>query len=311
MFLVIIVIIVAIVATMIIGETGYTRVRMANIADGAVISGAAGLCRTLNQIRMIHKQLFLNYIKTQVMLLVASFMGVFQVKPMGYIFAWTLSLWGIQQSYELFSQAEDLADSATKDLRGGLFESCLGGALIDEQKPFRLSEVVRDAQGRISGLDYNAYLNRDSNFTTKFRALKTGGWYGAGSHTYYWNRSKDVVTYPGGFTPPAVYDSYLTVQLNGVPSSIDVEAMPMILIFLFCQPCFPTVPCCYWPGFVINPWAWIRSVDLDSDSFGVTITKSSPFRKLPFFPQDVVLSHTNQVHVSGSVWSGFDFRMES
>lgn len=312
MILVVAVLILAIAATMLIGEAGFQKIRLANVADSSLISTASALCRTLNQIRIINSRMLLNYIQLQTMLLV---MSPFETKIRGYTTAWAASLYGITSSYELYKQAEEVAEGAGKSLRIGLYDSIFGSALVDEPKPFLASEVTRDDNtGKIIALDYGAYLKRDSHFILTLRDFKEGNgdWYNNNLLSYSWNKTKEeVLNQPGVINPgePDVsYEAYLRTELQDVPSSISVDPQPMVLIFFFCQPC--KYGCCWWPGFVINPWAWIRKVDIDSDNYGVSLEKKVPFQRFPFFGREVTLNQQSRVHITGSVWTGYNFSLE-
>ena len=326
MVLVVAVLILAIAATMLIGEAGFQRIRLANIADGTLLSAASNFCQGLNQIRMIHKRMFLNYIQMQVMLLFSprancpacapcpTFMN-FCSKALGYEYAWIESLYGIQTSALLYLQARKIAGGMAKDLRVGLYEGAFGGALVDEPKPFLESEVIYDtSSGRVTGLDYTSYIKRDSHFTETWRNFKSEnkeGWYGNDMISYSWNKTQEALAHPGQFnTPDPSYESYLKVSLQNVPRKVSVKPMPMVLIFFWCKS--GAVVCwSFIPGFVINPFAWIRKIDIGSNNFGLTLEKRLPFRRFPFFGnRDIDLRHSSRVKIRGSVWTGYEFNME-
>ncbi|MDD5731074.1 MAG: hypothetical protein PHN57_08135 [Candidatus Omnitrophica bacterium] len=203
MILVVAVLILAIAGTMIIGETGFIRLRMANIADAAMISGASAFCRGLNQIRMSHTRMLLNYIQLQTAMLAV---GIFPTKWQGYAAATGWGLIGIEQNMALLNQAKDVAKNMAKDLRTSVYDGTFGGALIDEPKPFiwfagnagypeypglpvdtcdpanvtaenYLGEISRGGSGwsprdPIIFINYDKYLKRDSHFTCEYRKLK-------------------------------------------------------------------------------------------------------------------------------------------
>jgi len=322
MTLVIAVLLLAIAATMLIGEVGFQRIRLANVDDSALISGTSGFCRSLNQIRMLHTRMLLNYLQLQVALLMGS---PWPSKNAGYAAALGWSLIGIEMNMEMKAQADTIAEDMPKNLRVGLYDSILGGALVDEPKPFlEEEEIERDPNtGRIIKIDYDKYLNRDSHFTLLLRDFKKGTgdfagnphagkdkWYKNNLLSYSFNKTKEkVLAQPGELSigEPSMenFESYLRTKLDSIPSNVSVECQMMVLIFFYCTP-----KGCWYPGFIPHPCAWIRRIDMDSNNFGVEVKKSIPFRRLPFFPRDVELAHKNRIRVNGSVWTGFDFRME-
>ncbi|MCX5714629.1 MAG: hypothetical protein NT033_07485 [Candidatus Omnitrophica bacterium] len=365
MVLVMAVLILAIAATVIIGETGFTRLRMANIADSALISGASAFCRNLNSMRPIHNQMLYNYITFQTSMLIQS---PFLHKATAYAEAAALTALYVEQSYSLFDDACKIADKMPQELRTSAYDTTLGGALIDEPKPFRevsgvtpyhqvangvpvlpngtsiysvdtcneanlsnWNEVGRDQNGVVNYLDYTKYLQRDSNFMCKYRALKFGnsGWYNSSSLAYSFNKSKTGFSaYPGliALSPdetiidPATgkrkYEAYLSVRLNNFPDSVDIIPMVMPIVFLYWEWCvicytFACVyqPCFILPGFTVDPFAWIASIDFNSN-FSLTLNRRVPFTRIPFFSQSVELQHTSRVNINGSVWSGYDFSIQ-
>lgn len=366
MVLVMAVLILAIAATVIIGETGFVRLRMANIADSAVISGASAFCRNLNSMRPLHNQMLYNYITFQTSMLIQS---PFLHKATAYAEAIALTALYVEQSYELFDDACDIADAMPKELRTSTYDTALGGALIDEPKPFRevagvspyhiewgdgtpalpdgtsiysvdtcneanlyqWNEVGRDQNGVVNYLDYTKYMQRDSNFACKYRALKfsNSGWYNSSTLAYSFNKDKTkFATYPGviGNSPDESiinaatgerrYDAYLSAQLNNFPDSVDLMPMVMPIVFLYWEWCvicysFACVyqPCFILPGFTVDPFAWIASVDFNSN-YSLTLNRRLPFTRIPFFTRSVDLQHTSRVNINGSIWGGYDFSIQ-
>ncbi|HNX80700.1 MAG TPA: hypothetical protein PKL77_00945 [Candidatus Omnitrophota bacterium] len=228
MVLLIAVLLLAIAGTTLIGETGFTRIRMSNITDSAAISSASSFCRGLNQTMVINKRMILNWIMLQVQMLAR---GAFSSKWEAYEYAWSSGLLvSIYNSKELFDQAQKSVDSAAKDLRIKIIDSTLASGLIDEPKPFVYAgnpggdgahpssftptgdyldptknlacndppeagwnEVGRSADGRIIWLDYARYNYRDSRFTCQYRALKKANkddWFKKwATYSYVYNRN--------------------------------------------------------------------------------------------------------------------------
>ena len=327
MILVIVVLILAIAATMLIGEVAFQRIRLANIADSAVISVASGFCRTLNQIRIIHTRMFLNHIAMQSMLLFHWIWWSVYCDTSGAsakLQAWAACAYTLHQNASLYFQARSVAGDAAKDLRSSLYDIAFGGALVDEPEPFEKSEVIYDnVTGVPVGVNYTRYINRlntnQTTFVQKFRQFKNiekEKWYTYSKIAYSWNKAIVGSFIPGKLSklgvPDNSYDSYLIVNMQNVPSKVSVSTMPMVAIYLYVK-WIPTIFGCIpavLPGFIFNPFAWIRKISIDNNSFGLTLTKSTPFRRLPFFSRDVLLTHKNNLRIKGSVWSGYDFRME-
>lgn len=308
--LVVVVLILAIAAVMLVGEVGFQRIRLANITDSALVSAASKFCQGLNQIRILHTRMLLNYIQMQATLLFSS---PYPSKALGYRDAYLMNLYGIQSNYDLFNQANNTAEDMAKDLRVSLYETAFGGALVDEPKPFLESEVTRDANSRVIGLDYDRYTQRDSHFTSTYRSFKSGNrtnWYRNNLLSYSFNKSKDrVLAGPGSLSagePASGYESHLRVEMGDVPEDISVRAQRMVAVFFYCAP----HKGCWVPGFVIHPWAWINRIDIGSDSFGLNVQKHLTFSRLPFFPREVDLNQRSRVRIRGSVWSGYEFRLE-
>ncbi len=350
------VIILAIAATMLLGEVGFARVRMANVADGALLSAASGFCRSLNQIKKISLGaggLMTHYVALQAYLLIrisTCWMCTIvaptclKLTPIMYGWQWfgqplitPFFIQSMLETHELKEQADKLAENAAEGLRKGLFNSVLGGALIDEQKPFLAGEVTKDLRGRIVRLDYDSYIDRDSHLDTQFDSIRAS-LKNADSASYVWNKlywkekyrdtSGNLVAVrntPGvievggcGSCSSDQWGSYLIENLQGVPHNVDNQYQFMPLIYFFHKPIvtpLPTPPYCAcmcipFPMIIPDPWAWIKKISIDSTSFGINLVKRLDFRDLMFFRRQQVISHTNRVRIRGSVWSGFDFNLE-
>lgn len=348
MVLIIAILILAIAATMLIGEIGFQRIRLANIADSALISGASSLCRTFNQIRLFHKQMFLNWVSAQAM----AIGGSTWCSKWHFLAA---SIYYITRSMDINDKARQVAKEGIEAFRPNLWDSVFGGALVDEPKSFidlpgnfaddpdSPDEVDTNEAGRVVKLNYDKYLKRDPGFTERYRAYKrshSSNWYEENLFSYSFNKTKDkVLNTPGILNPgepDTSYESYLKVQFQDVPTSISISTIPMIIIgwCWWCKPCTTTPPCCMvlpcssaWvmgapkPGTTIGcciglpcisviPYAWIIKINIDSDRFGLNVKKQLPFRGFPFFGRELNLEHKNRVRVKGNVWSGYDFRME-
>jgi len=323
------ILVLAIAATMLIGEMGWQRVRLMNTVDGALMTAASKFCRAMNTLKPIHKVMFMNTISAQIALLAK---GAYPDIASGYLGAYSLSGMTIYQNHALYNQANKVINAASKEMRTGLYDTIFG-ALADEPKPYyeyadqnnEDNEIKRDpATGKIIWINEEHYAERESNFTERYRELKVAdkkNWYKRDSISYCWDkRKKPGVTMlnPGRFTlggedPAAAgYDNFLTVGTSGIPDKIEVKTQKWAYIFFFCQPCCLPTGCCFWPGFVYNPWAWIKGVTLDSDEFGVNARKSMPFEKMPFFGRkDIVLEQKSRVKVKGNIWwTGFSFSMK-
>ncbi len=374
--LIAVVLILAIAATGLIGEAAFQRMRLSNTADNAVTSAASSLCRALNQIRQISLGsggLLVHHVGLQTFLLSkfstcpcngASMWGwLFKGEPVfsGYFIN------SMIQSEELFSNAEDIADEAPKNLRLNLYEAAFGAGMVDEPKPFidhnipgqagdpiigrdaannpiygyydSTDEVLNDSTGRVIGLNYDRYLARDSHFTTQWLAWRraTGNWYGNNIITYSYNKHHENVIgngcegYVDAMDPSAAvrshqcsgqnYEAYYSVALSNVPSRVNVEPMPMILIYFWLKEIPIPYDDCYCvpvPGFLVNPWAWIREVSLDRDTFGMGLSKGLPFvngrasnpgENMLGLGRNVTSQVSNEVEITGSVWTGFEPKM--
>lgn len=336
LILVIAVLILAIVATMLIGEVSFNRIRMSNVADGALISVASALCRSLNQIRQISLGpggLQIHWLALQVFLLAhrtrcckATLRGWrYKGEPLATGFFINSML----QSKELYKQAERIAKEAKKDLRISLYDRSFGGALIDEPKPFLDSEVKRDRQGRIISLDYDSYINRDARLVLNLREFKSeypegdDAWFKNNLLSYSYNKTKDRVLEdlnPDGTPrvntvrsgePLANYEAYLRVALQDVPEEIEVQPQAVPMYYVVWEEIPDPCECVPHPKILVHPYAWIRRIDMDSTSFGLFIRKLSSFIRLPFFGRSVELEHSNRIRIKGNVRSsGYDFRME-
>jgi len=316
MVLVIAVIILAIAATMLIGEAVFQRIRLANIADSALITVASKFCQSLNQIKAIHTRMFLNYISLQTSLITMTGtcgrcygIGVFCSIADGYARTLGMNLLGIQSNYSLCRQAGEIARNAGKNMRTGLYDASFGGALVDEPKPFLSSEVSPDG-----GLDYEAYANRDSNFTTVFRTFKKANpktWFINNRLSYSFNKStKAFLEKQGTLTvgaPEASYESYLSVTLEGIPTEVQVKPQRMIVVFF--KVIYTPWGCIPIPIPVPHPWAWINSVYIGSSPYTLRVQKKLTFKTLPFFSRDIILTHNNAVKIRGTVWSSYDFTL--
>jgi len=321
MVVVIAVVILAIAATMLIGELSFQRVRVGNITDSAMISATSAFCRSLNQIRIIHTRMFLNYLQLQTALLAK---GIWPNKYVGYAAAIGWSLIGVEMNRQLYAQAKEVTKDMAKNLRIAIYEASFGGALVDEPKPFLESEVDRDPEtNKVIGLDYDAYLLRDSNFTIAYRQFKKDNkdnWYLNNNLAYYFNKSDErmVLNCPGqlqmgGGAVPSCrsmdYEAHVSATLRDVPTSVSLSAQKLVVFFLYWREAWPAPVISV--GFVPHPYAWIRRVDFGNNIFSLNMQKTVPFRRLPFFPrQSVELQHTARVKVtrgSSGIWAGFSF----
>ncbi len=376
MVLLVAILLLAIAATTIIGEVAFSRIRLGNIADAALISASSAFCRTLNQIRQISiggGGLLVTYVGLQAFLL-AGTPWPYKGAPLATGFFINSML----TSQRLFEQAERIAKDAPKNFRMGLYEQVFGGALIDEPKPFieiagnarsdppknpdgsymdceidptgampssDCNEIQRDpTNDKVIFINYNKYLNRDSNFTRLWRKHKKAhplgertsddpAWYWKNAYSYYFNKIKvqEGDTPPTGYvgvigpttplgqttgvliqegdTPPTGYDAYLKMQFQNMPTSVSVSRQWMIMIYWYVNP-KPPPPML--PAFVPHPWAWIRKITITPDpDFRLLAEKLSSFSKIPFFPRsNLKAEHKTRIRVRGSVWSGYEFRME-
>lgn len=355
MIIIIVIILLAIAATMLIGEVGFGRLRLANIADGVLISSASGLSRNLNQIRAISfgaGGLMTHWVNLQSFLLskqsICKCAGIpdkLPYKPGDPMFpVWDFIgqpaasgtyLNSLTEIDTLHDDAESTADKAIEDLREGLYNGILGGALIDEPLPFKESEITRDERGRIIAFDYQAYTRRfeqDFPLQKELRELKSkeSVWSDANQISYSWNRRYSEATARPGVLETeecrscnsSSYGNYLKVNLEDVPKSIDIDYQALPLLYFYqkainhicCEPdgtCFPCCHCIILPSFLVDPFAWITDIDMvGGNSFGVKAKKKMDFRNLPFFAGQPTIEHKNKVRIKGNVWSGYDFGLE-
>ncbi len=235
------VLLLAIVATMLIGEAAYNKIRLSNVADGALISSASGYSRSLNQLRQIKLAMELNHFAMQMTLLFVPRGGIGlpdnSYRGCSTCGGWVIPLWcgkgcpftypSFTQAYiragQVFEQAEDIAKNMAKDLRSGLIDGVFSGALTDEPKPFLEAEVSRDASsGRVIGFDFDSYAIRESRSTLILRAFKAAdydGWYLNNTLSYYYSKHKekalslidnqgkpiDPLNYIATMVPPSVF----------------------------------------------------------------------------------------------------------
>ncbi len=172
--LLIAVLLLAIAATMLIGEAAYNKVRLSNVADGALISGASGYARSLNQLRQINNSMYLAWITASVEIMFSRMATGCStcIKPPIAIWAdyaqpltdpsVIMSYYNSKQAYD---QAKEIAKNIAKDLRSGLYDSVFSGALTDEPKPFlettvaETNEVYRDPNPphAVTGFNFKHY----------------------------------------------------------------------------------------------------------------------------------------------------------
>ncbi|MCM8796049.1 MAG: hypothetical protein NC928_05155 [Candidatus Omnitrophica bacterium] len=321
MSLVLVAVILAIGATMLIGELVYQKIHLNNVVDSALISAGADLARSLNLIRQIHFRLLLNHIRLQAMLLAR---GVWPSKGSAKLFAFGY-IEGINRGRQLYGQAKVIAQDMPKEIRSMLFERILGG-LVDEPKAFTYK------QGRPGELDYEKYLDTDSPFQVTFRNHKKSykeshkkdwkDWWEEDIYSYSWHRQAvpkcavrnnhgKCVKYVCAEPPNTVsencqrikyeikpgvlkvgeepareaegerFAAYLKVALDNAPRQIYVKAQKMVLFFLY--QCGKSV--C--PGFLPNPYAWISRLSVSpSNVFGVNV-RQMPLRVFPYFLPEI------------------------
>lgn len=314
MILVVAVLILAIAATMLIGEAGFQRIRLANVADAALISSASDLCRSLNQIRTINRVMLSNYCR-----LAAQMMSrIYPTKEAGQAKALELASIGIYSNRQLFKQAQDLAEDTIKKFRVALYDGVLQSGLVDEPKPFKPGEVTRDPNNpdRITGLNYDAYTQRPTHFTEQYRSIKKqGGWYNNHLISYSFNKSKQRILAKEmgrlGFTEPDTgFESYLRAEFINAPTNISVELAPAyIIVFRYWDKTTDPPHVSY--GIIPHPWPWLREIRLDSDTFGFALRKGFSLKGMLLFAQHKVeLEHRNRIHIFGNVGSPFRFQME-
>lgn len=338
-FLIIIsaILILAIIATNLIGEAAFQRLRLGNITDSGAISAASAFCRGLNQIRISHAQMLISYIQLQAALLFSS---PWPSKSAGYAAAVGWGLIGIDANKRLYDQAQGVAKDMPKNLRTSLYDSVFGGALIDEPRPFLdtgdafdekgipvykddQDEVLRDPTGKIVGLNYTRYLKRQSHFEKKYLNFRKENyvkgfpidqknWYMKDTLSYSFNKKKSDASEPewkGKLRPgklivgepDASYASYLKTTITA-PKSVSVRPQRMVLIFFYCTPSG-----CWTPGIIPHPYAWIRRIDMQGNTIGAAVTKSSANS---LSGGKTELNHTSTARIRGSLSTGYDFVLE-
>lgn len=313
-----VVLLLAIVATAIIGESAFTRVRLASIVDGALLSGASQFCQGLNQLRILNKQLFMSWITLQVQLLYKS--------PWNIAAAYATILAQNLINMDTFKRGvEPIIDDMPKNLRARFYDFSLGGGLVDEAEPMLQSDLILDSSGAVKGLNYTSYMARlateGSRFTRAMRDFKlnNGGWYKSDILSYSFNKTltqddwvwdnatqEYQISNPGvvSLSPPdtQAFESYVTVQLSGVPNNYDIKVKPKRQFLFFLWSCGPYV--C--PGFGTLEYGGIKSIDFGSKTFSLTVKKRVPFLNFPFFPRSVEISNTGRVKITGTVGSGYE-----
>jgi len=318
MILVAVILIVAIAATMYLGEAAFLRIRLANIGDSALINAASSFCRGFNQMRIIHKQLLLNHMKFQIELLIkgayANKLVALEDIIVGHLLWW-------EAQYNLYKQAQQSANDMPKDLRISIYETALGGGLIDEPKIFEPDEYRLDAHGRVEWLDYASYSARPVHYVEVLRQFKRQNkdtWYNMNRLTYSFNKKdkQKVASMPGEISasgPLPNYEAYLDAEVSGLPNYVRAANQWMVLIYFYHLQ-IPVPPGdLILPGFFPDPWAWIRSIDTDSQNFSLTLRKQDPFRILPFSTRQtntLLLEHRNRVKIRGNIWLGYDYVLE-
>jgi hypothetical protein len=345
LIVIIAVLFVAILATMFIGEMAWQRVRLTNITDSALISASADYSRKLNQIRQIHFQMLLNYVRTQTALLARL---PWPTKFSAYAAAMYLGGEGILTSRDLYNSAKRLADDAGKGLRIALYDRIFGGALIDEPKPFIDLPDAKNAEGspvfkpctqaqieggncdevlhedgapskKIIAFNYNAYLKRSDHLTQELRHFKkdhSDTWYDQNQLSYGWNKSKgswDAAIGDFRIIPGKLYtgeeqpgEEYASYL------QVRLEGVPgegEVKIEPYRMILFFLYACGHsiCPGFIPHPYAWIKSIDAPGD-FGVSV-KKLPFRHLSVFypatPKEEPFTEKEKKEAPGLEYSGW------
>lgn len=361
LILVVAVLFLAIIATMRIGEVALARTRMATVADSALISSATGLARTLNQIRTLSLGsggMLVNYVALQVYLLAR---GIWPYKgapiPTGFFINSMLN------SRRLYKEAKRLAADANKELRISLWDRVMGGALIDEPKPYKdipygditleydpnnpetWDEIRRDPEpdGEVVGINRVKWFARDGYFTQALRQYKKNNptWYDANTYSYSWDK-KERELLPGepGYLQPGEpgypahhefisgnltagepqedlgYATYLRVGLENTPTvSVSVKMMIMVYLYAIEKPPFVMI------GIIPHPYAWIKSININypdpAQGFGMYVSRPS----YTFFKQEeqdeqdqptqtAIVGHVNRAKIQGSIWRGFEPKLE-
>ncbi len=347
--IVIVIIILAIGATMTIGRLVTERVRLSNTVDSTLISTGSDFARSLNLIRQIHFRMLLNYISMQVMLLAR---GIWSSKWEAYQALLLPSIEGILRSKEMYEQAEELAEKAPESLRSSVYDRILGG-LVDEGKAFKTTERDIDGDGMLEKvLDYESYLKEKTSFQATYLKYKKDhkeDWHEKNVYSYAWykNAKKKCVEWDplkeeecikyeyslpkGNFTQgdpvkrdqyEDPYESYLRVALGQTPNKVRIKAQKMVLFFLW------TCGTSVCPGFIPLPWAWISRLTISpSSEIGADVTKL-PFRTFPLFMPEKdcegkancdpleddlkkELRHKTKVSITGGLWSGYDIKLRN
>jgi len=336
MVIVVVVVILAIGATVLVGELGYQKVRLANTVDAGLISSATDLTRSLNLVRQTHFGMLMNHVRLQASMFVPIL--VWPDKSSAYNHAYNASFGplsiGIYTSMQMFDKAKEVVAEVPKNMRSAMIERVMSG-LIDEPKAYHYKTGTTE-------LDMDRYINEtETPFQETYRDYQTAknafagngyagkdNWYKnnrAGDSfalSYSWNKTvnQDKSFTKGTLVPAAkplllkngrAYDSYLMMQMNDVPTEIKVKAQPMVLFFLF--QCGPSV--C--PGFFPNPWAWISRVSISpGNSYGLVV-QERPFLQFPYFmPKDRLnklkeVRQMGRIGITGSIWSGYEFKLIS
>ena len=147
MILIAVILLLAIVATVLIGEAGFTRLRLANIADSALISATSAFCRSLNQIVQLGQTLAVNQFSLQTHLLSVEQKCLCPIPPGNTMIMWGWSVVGgpyadgfvittMMTNQKITEQIDKIAEDAAKDLRVDLYGRSFGSGLVDEPKPF-------------------------------------------------------------------------------------------------------------------------------------------------------------------------------
>ncbi|MDD5566051.1 MAG: hypothetical protein PHG31_04100 [Candidatus Omnitrophica bacterium] len=320
-----VVLMLAIVATALIGESTFTRVRLANTADGALITAGSNFCKSLNQLRKVNKQLFLNYLSLQTTLLAHGVWWGGKLEPLPIVGL------GVAQNLNLFNFAEnEIAAKMPKDLRVSVYEAILAAGLVDEPTPFLKNEVIVDPiSGETKGLDYNRYIARMSSegtqFSRSFRDFKvahSSNWFNNNIMSYSfdkflrWNinniTGESTIANPGAINPGeplAGYQSFVRVQLLDMPTNVDIKPQVMVMIFLwYCPTPWGGIVL---PGFYPHTHAWIRRISFgNNNTFGANVSKRVVGANVPFVGRNADITHTSRVRIVGNVWQGYDVRLQ-
>jgi len=369
------VLILTIPATMLLGEAAFQRIRIANVADSAVISVASAFCRSLNQIKQISfgpGGLMVTYVGLQTFLLAKRTRCSCRCSP-GAGIMW-IGVWSwpgeplatgffinsMLTSRRLFKEAEKIAKRMPRDLHVNLWDRALGGALVDEPKPFidlpygnpRLEynsvdsttwdEIERnpEPEGNIAYINYEKYINRDSQYTRLYRKYKKENpatWYNEKTYSYTYSKNKDGVVPEGtplgettGKLIPGEPDcveceAYFRAETENLPNSVSPEPQNMALLYFWLLPidiytqfgcygfCIPI------PSAIPDPYAWIKRIDIDSTQFSLGLRKLVSFKHFPFFgarprqqpdqeppPREPTFTQNSTIRLQGSVWSGYE-----